>query len=243
MDVKETVRKLVKEAVEAHMQKQTSNKEIKPAITVLLTYSSSKKHEILKAIAEIEESFQVTVVASKEWASALDNKEILLLKNATNEDLQQLWSNTDLLIFPVASFQLVTKLALMIDDDKELTTAIQFQLLGKPIIIANDEVELGVYQQVLAPYSLQEKLQRNIRTIQSEKVKWVSLEQVAKVAKEEHEQFQERQPLILAKHIEKASRERRNEIIVPENSKITPVAKDMARALQVHIKKNSKHTP
>ncbi|WP_010197699.1 hypothetical protein [Bacillus sp. m3-13] len=68
------------------------------------------------------------------------------LDQADYPQLEKLWNFTDLLILPVASFQLVSKLALMVDDDRAIHTAIQFQLLGKPIVIAHNEVELGVYQ-------------------------------------------------------------------------------------------------
>ncbi|KMJ60368.1 hypothetical protein AB685_06050 [Bacillus sp. LL01] len=243
MDVKETVRELVKRAVEAYMAEQgnlSSKEKTKPSITVLLSYPSSDPKGVLKAVSDIKASFQVTLVTSRDWVEMLkDTEGVIPLESTDYEEVQALWTSTDLLILPVASFQLVSKLALMVDDDRAAQTAIQFQLLGKPIVIANNEVELGVYQQILAPHSVQEKLQGYLRTTQKDQVKWVPLNQLLHTAKEQHQLYQEKQPLILAKHIEHASRENVKAITVPKDSKITPVAKDMARELKIHIQKET----
>lgn len=239
MDVKETVRELVRQAVEAYISEQaTPERKKKPSITLLLSYQSGDPDGILKAVTEIKASFEVRLVASKEWEELLPAEVgILSLEQADYQELEALWTSTDLLILPVASYQLVSKLALMVDDDLAAKTAIQFQLLGKPIVIANNEVELGVYQQILAPHSVQEKLQSYMRTTQKDQVKWVPLNQLVRTANEQHQQYQEKQPLILAKHIEHAARENRKAITVPNKSKITPVAKDMARELKIQIEK------
>lgn len=245
VDVKETVRELVKKAVEAYMSEQakgtlTKSVKKKPSITVLLSYQSTDPNSILKAVTEMKSSFQVRIAASKEWEELLEGEgEVLPLEGAGYQELEALWTSTDLLILPVASFQLVAKLALMLDDDRAAKTAIQFQLLGKPVVIANNEVELGVYQQILAPHSVQEKLQTYMRTTQKDQVKWVPLNQLVRTAKEQHKLYQEKQPLVLAKHMERASRENVKAIKVPKNSKITPVAKDMARELKIQIQKET----
>ncbi|UAL47357.1 hypothetical protein K7887_21340 [Sutcliffiella horikoshii] len=239
MDVKEKVKELVRQAVEAYMSEQ-DNEEKKPAITVLLNYHSSNPGLILKAVTEIKESFAVKLVASKDWVELLEGDEdVLPLSQADHSELEKLWNSTDLLILPVASFQLVSKLALMVNDDRTAHTAIQFQLLGKPIVIANNEVELGVYQQILAPHSVQEKLQAYLRTTQKDQVKWVPLKQLLRTAKEQHQQYKEKQPLIMAKHIEHAARENVKTITVPKESKITPVAKDIAREMKIQIQKET----
>ncbi|WP_339148180.1 MULTISPECIES: hypothetical protein [unclassified Sutcliffiella] len=245
VDVKETVRELVKRAVEAYMSEQaettiTKSVKNKPSITVLLSYQSTDPNSILKAVTEIKSSFQVRIVASKEWKELLEGEEgVLPLDSAGYQELQALWTSTDLLILPVASFQLVSKLAMMLDDDRTTQTAIQFQLLGKPIVIVNNEVELGVYQQILAPYSVQEKLQSYMRTTQKDQVKWVPLNQLVRTAIEQHNLYQEKQPLVLAKHIERASTSKVKALSVPKNSKITPIAKDMARELKIQIQKET----
>ena len=239
MDVKEKVKELVRQAVEAYMSEQ-DNEEKNPAITVLLNYHSSNPGLILKAVTEIKESFAVKLVASKDWVERLEGDEdVLPLNQADHSELEKLWNSTDLLILPVASFQLVSKLALMVNDDRTAHTAIQFQLLGKPIVIANNEVELGVYQQILAPHSIQEKLQAYLRTTQKDQVKWVPLKQLLRTAKEQHQQYKEKQPLIMAKHIEHAARENVKTITVPKESKITPVAKDIAREMKIQIQKET----
>lgn len=243
VDVKETVRELVRKAVEAYMSEQTEDTITpaqikKPLITLLLSYQSTDPNNILKAVTEIKSSFQVRIVASKEWEELLEGEEgILSLDSADYQELQSLWTSTDLLILPVASFQLVSKLALMLDDDKVTKTAIQFQLLGKPVVIANNEVELGVYQQILATHSVQEKLQGYMRTTQKDQVKWVPLNKLVRTAKEQHQLYKDKQPLVLSKHIERASRENVKVVTVPKNSKISPVAKDMAREMKIQISK------
>ncbi|NLP49711.1 hypothetical protein [Bacillus sp. RO1] len=239
MDVKEKVKELVRQAVEAYISEQ-GNEEKKPNITVLLNYHSINPELILKAVTEIKQSFAVKLVASKDWEEQLDGEqEVLSLAQANQRDLEKLWNTTDLLILPVASFQLVSKLALMMDDDRTAHTAIQFQLLGKPIVIANNEVELGVYQQILAPHSVQEKLQGYMRTTQKDQVKWVPLNQLVRTAKEQLQHYKEKQPLIKAKHIEHAARANVKSITVPKESKITPVAKDMAREMKIDIQKET----
>lgn len=239
VDVKEKVKELVRQAVEAYMSEQGNSQE-KPTITVLLNYFSSNPELILKAVTEIKQSFQVQLVASKEWEELLKGEQdVLSLDQADYRQLEKLWNFTDLLILPVASFQLVSKLALMVDDDRTSYTAIQFQLLGKPIVIAHNEVELGVYQQILAPYSVQEKLQSYLRTTQKDQVKWIPLKQLLRTAKEQHQQYKDKQPLIMAKHIEHAARENVKTITVPKESKITPVAKDMAREMKIEIQKET----
>ncbi|NMH72104.1 hypothetical protein HF078_03350 [Bacillus sp. RO2] len=239
MDVQEKVKELVRQAVKAYMSDQGKGDK-KPTITVLLNYHSSNPELILKAVTEINQSFAVKLVASKDWEEQLDGEQdVLSLDQANHRELEQLWNTTDLLILPVASFQLVSKLALMMDDDSTSHTAIQFQLLGKPIVIANNEVELGVYQQILAPHSVQEKLQGYLRTTQKDQVKWVPLNQLLRTANEQLHHYKEKQPLILAKHIEHAARENVKTITVPKESKITPVAKDMAREFKIQIQKET----
>jgi hypothetical protein len=239
VDVQEKVKELVRQAVKAYMSDQGKGDK-KPTITVLLNYHSSNPELILKAVTEINQSFAVKLVASKDWEEQLDGEQdVLSLDQANHRELEQLWNTTDLLILPVASFQLVSKLALMMDDDSTSHTAIQFQLLGKPIVIANNEIELGVYQQILAPHSVQEKLQGYLRTTQKDQVKWVPLNQLLRTANEQLHHYKEKQPLILAKHIEHAARENVKTITVPKESKITPVAKDMAREFKIQIQKET----
>jgi hypothetical protein len=94
-----------------------------------------------------------------------------------------------------------------------------------------------VYQQIAAPHAVQNRVQGYIRQIQADQVKWVPLSRLVHTVKEQLQAFDDKQPLILAKHIEKADQDGLTELRLPKKSKLTPVAKDLAREFKIQLKK------
>jgi hypothetical protein len=154
----------------------------------------------------------------------------------SQQELTELIDQSSVLVIPQASYSLLSKLALTMDDEKVVWVAIQYQFLGKPIVIANDGVELNVYQQIHAPHPVQERIQSYIRRIQADQVKWVPLSKLVKTVDEQYAAYHDKQSLILAKHVERAYQEGLREIEVPEKSRVSPTAKDLARELKIQIK-------
>lgn len=238
MDVKEQIRLLVQEAVQAYLEEKKEEKT-KPAILILLGYQTSHPLDVLEAVTSISCQFDITILLTKEWLSAkehLSSYPTVMLEEVERKEWLSLVERAALLVLPIASYQLLAKLALTIDDDPASWFVIQYQLLGKPVVIANNQVELTVYQEILAPNSVQSRVQAYIRQIQADQVKWVPLHHLAKTMEQQLIAYKEKQPLILAKHMEKANREGIKELQLPKASKLTPIAKDLARELHIHLK-------
>lgn len=237
LDVKEQIKTVVQQVVEAYLQEQFQKK--KQSMAILLGYPSPDPSEVLKAITPFLDAYDVTFLLTKEWLPApaqLNGETYLLLDETGPKELLSIIEKTSILVVPAASYQLLAKLALTIDDEMGVWLAIQYQLLGKPIAIANNHVEPTVYQQIHAPQSVQERLKSYIRQIRTDQVNWVPLDKLAQSVEQQLIGYEEKKSLILEKHIEKAYREGLTEIHVPKKSQITPSAKDLARDLKIQMK-------
>jgi len=69
-------------------------------------------------------------------------------------------------------------------------------------------------------------------------VKWVPLNKLTQTVEHQFTAYEEKQSLILAKHVEKAFHTGLKELVVPLKSKITPSAKDLAKELKIVITKS-----
>jgi hypothetical protein len=236
VDVKLKIKMLVQQAVEAYLREQL-HKGKSNSIAILLCYESPKPSEILETILPLFHSYDVTLLTSKEWIPFLKEQPYILLEEMSHQQLWTFIEQTSMLVIPAASYHLIAKLALTMDDELAAWLAIQYQLAGKPVVIANNNVELNVYQQILAPYSVQERLLSYIRQIQSDQVKWVSLNKLCKSVEDQWHWYEEKKSIILAKHIETAHRHGLKKIGVPANSQVTPAAKDLAKELSIQITK------
>ncbi|MEW9050638.1 MAG: hypothetical protein AB2392_05735 [Neobacillus sp.] len=242
MDIKEKVKILVQQVVEAYIKEQLKiNKE--KSITILLGYQSPNPSEVLKAITPLLVHYDVTILLSKEWLPVpepLTRTTYLLIEDTSQAELMEIVEKTSLLVVPAASYRLLSKLALTMDDEVAVWLAIQYQLLGKPIVIANNYVEPTVYQQIHAPYSVQERLQTYIRQIRTDQVNWIPLSKLNQNVAHQLQAFETKKSLILEKHIEQAQREGLTKISLPQKSQVTPAAKDLAREYRIQIKQSSK---
>lgn len=228
------IRIVVRQVVEAYLKNR-----LKPSIAVLLSYQTANLSAVLKAVAPLMDNYNVTFILSKESQSEayqIRGCTQLLLENASQQELAEVVEKTNALVIPAATRGLLAKLALTADDDHAASLAIHYQLVGKPIILAKDDVELNVYQQILAPPSVQDRLQSYIRQIQADGVKWVPLSNLPEAVAEQVAAYEEKQSLILAKHVERAFRDGLEELRLPEHSKVTPSAKDRAKELNILIR-------
>lgn len=237
MDDKTQIKMIVQQVVETYLNKRFEENTENP-ITLLLGYQSPNPAAVLEAITPILGAYDVTFILSKEWLSAVNQyngTSYVLLEETSQQDLLSLVEQSSVLVVPAASYRFVSKLALTIDDELAVWLSVQYQLLGKPIVIASDYVAPNVYQQIHAPHSVQERLQTYIRQIQADQVKWVSLSKLAKTVDDQFAAYREKQSLILAKHVEKAYQDGLKEIVVSGKSKVTPSAKDLAKELKITI--------
>ncbi|WP_223590466.1 hypothetical protein [Neobacillus bataviensis] len=243
MDVKTKVKMLVQQVVEAYLKEQLQGKEKeKLSIAILLGYQSQNPSVVLEAVTSLIDSYEVTLILSKDWLpshAALGGKPYVLLDETSQQELNRIVESCSTLVVPVASYRLLSKLALTMDDELAVWLALQYQLLGKPVVIAKDYIEPNVYQLIHAPHSLQERLQSYIRQIQADQVKWVPLSKLAQTVDAQQTAYKEKQSLILAKHVEKAFQDGLKEIVVPDKSRVTPSAKDLAKELKIQITKTS----
>jgi hypothetical protein len=234
VETKEKIRNLVRQAVEAYIMEQQKARQ---SIAILLTYPTLHPAVVLKAVTPIIENNNVTLFLTKEWQSEFSRKSYFVINEMSKQEIKEMAEKTSILVVPVASYSFLSKLALTIDDVLPVWLAIQYQLEGKPVIIANHHIELNVYQQIHAPHSVQDRIQAYIRQLQADKVKWVPLETLEKTVEEVWKSYKEKKSLILVKHVETVFRDGSKEIVVPKNSQMTPAAKDLARELKIHIRK------
>lgn len=238
VDVKTQVKLLVQQVVEAYLKEKMDPTKNAP-IAILLGYHSSNPKTILEAVTPLVYTYNVTWLITKEWLpfqGEMKGLSYKLIEDLSQQEMTVLIDQSSVLVIPQASYGLLSKLALTLDDEAAVWVAIQCQLLGKPIVIANNGVEPNVYQQIHAPHTVQERIQTYIRKIQKDQVKWVPLSKLVKTVDEQYAAYQDKQSLILAKHIERAFQDGLNEIEIPEKSRVTPSAKDLARELKIQIK-------
>ena len=240
--LKEQVKALVYQVVKTYLNEQVEESK-SDSIVILLNYPTSHQLEgILEAVSHLADKYDVTMLVSEEWSQhrgKWTGNTILLNSETSQSTLEDVVEKAKLLVIPIASFQLLSKLALTMDDDEAAKLAIQFQLQGKPVVIAKDHVELNVYEQLLTPYSVQERIQGYVRQIQKDEVEWIPLKNLVNTVDGQISSYKEKAPLLLSKHIEKAMRDGLEEITIPAKSRITPSAKDLARELNVKIQKKT----
>ena len=239
MDSKTQVQILVRQVVEAYLNKSLQENKKQP-IAILLGYQSPNPTAVLEAVTTLLDAYDVKFILSKDWLPSLhqlNGTSYVFLEETTQQQLHSIIEQSSVLVVPAASYRLLSKLALTIDDELAVWLTIQSQLLGKPIVIASEHVSLSVYQQIHAPHSVQERLRSYISQIQADQVKWVPLSKLAKTVEDQLAIYSEKQSLILAKHVEKAYQEGLKEIVVPAKSKVTPSAKDLAKDLKIHFHK------
>ncbi|MFP5112013.1 hypothetical protein ACSU64_06490 [Bacillaceae bacterium C204] len=238
VDVKTQVKMLVQQAVETYLKEKMVPKKDVP-IAILLGYQSPNPTAVLEAVTPLLDTYNVTLLFTKEWLPIQEKMKGLfsvLIEDMSQQELTELIDQSSVLVIPQASYSLLSKLALTMDDETAVWVAIQYQFLGKPIVIANNGVEPNVYQQIHAPHPVQERIQSYIRRIRADQVKWVPLSKLVKTVDEQYAAYHDKQSLILAKHVERAFQEGLREIEVPEKSRVTPSAKDLARELKIQIK-------
>ena len=238
VDVKTQVKLLVQQVVEAYLKEKMDPKKDTP-ITILLGYHSSDPITVLEAVTQLVDTYNVTWLITKEWLPLQEKMKGLscvLLEEMPDEDLGTLIDQSSVLVIPQASYGLLSKLALTLDDETAAWVAIQYQLKGKPIVIANNGVEPNVYQQIHAPQTVQERIQSYIRRIQMDQVKWVPLSKLVNTVDEQYAAYLDKQSLVLAKHVERAFQEGLKEIEIPQKSRVTPLAIDLAKELKIQFK-------
>ncbi|MEH7502680.1 hypothetical protein V7152_11790 [Neobacillus drentensis] len=238
VDVKTQVKMLVQQAVEAYLREELKAKKDSP-IAILLGYESPNPTTVLEAVTPLLDTYEVTLLLTKEWLPLQEQwngMSYALIEEMPQQELSAMIEKSTVLVVPAASYRLLSKLALTMDDEAAVWVAIQYQLHGKPIVIANNGVEPNVYQQIHTPHSVQERLQSYIRKIQTDQVKWVPLNKLVKTVDKQYAAYQDKQSLILAKHVERAYQDGLKQIDVPLKSRVTPSAKDLARDLKIQIK-------
>ncbi|MEH7304467.1 hypothetical protein [Neobacillus drentensis] len=238
VDIKTQVKMLVQQVVESYLKDEMNTKKDVP-IAILLSYQSSNPATVLEAVTPLLDTYNVTFLLTKEWLSFQEQMKGLsyvLIENMSQHELTAMIHQSSVLVIPQASYRLLSKLALTMDDETAVWVAVQYQLQGKPIVIASNGVEPTVYQQIHAPHTVQERIQSYIRRIQADQVKWVPLSKLVKTVDEKYAAYLDKQPLILAKHVERAYQEGLKQIEVTEKSRVTPSAKDLAREFKIQIK-------
>lgn len=233
------IQELVRQVVKAYLDEQLKEDKGK-SLTILFGYPAHNLPEVLGMITPLLENYHITFLYSQKGLPVpleFKDKTYFVLEEMSFVNLKSIVKNSSILIVPVASYQFLTKLALTIDDELAVWLAIQYQLEGKPIIVANDHIALNAYQQIHAPYSVQDRLQSYIRQLQADQVKWVPLKNLEKTVEDQVKVYEEKKSLILAKHIETAFHDGWREMIVPKRSQLTPAAWDIAKELGIQIKK------
>jgi hypothetical protein len=239
VDVKTQIKMLVQQVVEAYFNEAEVQVKKEQPIAILLGYQAPNPSAVLEAVTPLLDTYDVTFLLTKDWLplqAPWNGMPYVLIEELPQQELSTMIEQSSVLVIPSASYRLLSKLAITMDDEAAVWTAIQYQLLGKPVVIASNGVEPNVYQQIHAPYSVQELLQSYIRQLQADQVKWVPLSKLVKTVEEQYDAYQDKQSLILAKHIERAYQDGLKEIDVPLKSRVTPSAKDLARELKIQIK-------
>lgn len=234
--MREKIKELVQQALNDWLHtKQTDHKHI----LILLAYESINSNSVIQNIKEISTRHKVTLCLSNEWKSdhqeALTNTNLIHLEDCSKEKLHQVLDQVDLLYVPTISHGLIAKISLLIDDDIPSWIALQTQLGGKDIIIANDQMPSKGSSIFLVKPSIERRIQNYWRQIREDGIHVIPINKVQqKIAN-----INQKKPVVLAKHIEKISIQGEKELTLPMGSILTPMGKDVAKELGITVKREN----
>jgi hypothetical protein len=233
---------IVRQVVQNYLQ-ATSSKISQRKLFIVLDYESPTPDLVWEKIKSISSRHKITLCLSDRWMDVPDRiifNQVIQLNQANRDRIKEAMQQTDIVLFPTASYSLLSKLALTIDDELALWIAIQMQLDGKDIIIASDQIEHRGIRHISAPATVLKRIQGYIRQVQTDGVVTGSLDKIEQWLESSSRFKAKKPPLILARHMEEIANAGEKELTVPEQSLITPMGRDKARELGITIKKDIK---
>lgn len=206
-------------------------------ILIILAYESEDPSQVWDVARKVCEAYPTYIAYTEEWRPVPDHTgaEYTFLLDKTNKFvLKQINQLTDLIVFPVISFRFLAKLALLIDDELAVHAAMQMQLDGKRVLIGKDQIEIPVLKKLTVPGAFRDKIQTYLNQLRRDHVEWARLnELLASISNGATRPL--KRPVLLAKHIEELAAEGQYELVVPTQTVVTPMSKELAKQYGVSI--------
>lgn len=237
MWMRDYISSLVQQTLKEYIKKERGQTHI----LVMLTNDRAHSEDVWEHIEVLAREYYVTLLVSereKEKVTALHVDDYFFLESVSKEDIASFNRTVDLLYCPVISHGFLAKLSLLIDDSKQVWIALQLILDGKEVLLGNDIVQQNRRMMFWQRPVIDKKVQNYVKDLRKDGINFCTMKQAVKVINARIKVAYDRRPLLLAKHVEEVAQDGLKEIYIPKNSLITPMAKDVARELQVVIKKS-----
>lgn len=237
--MKQYIESIVRQSIIDYYHSKSTKDSNKKYMLVLLESYSPTPAKIWETIQALSTKYKITLCVSEHWINIPDNiryDELIQLDRKNMAQLKSITERADLLFIPNSTYALIAKLAMIIDENLALWVTIQMLLNGKSILISTDSIKLKGMQKLTTPYSVNENIQRYIRQLQNYHVHLIPLSKVNEWLNSFNKNQFNKKHIVLAKHVQEIANEGEEELLVPKNSLITPMCKDMARELGVTLK-------
>lgn len=236
--MRDYISSLVQQSLKDYLKRDHSQSHL----LVMLTNDRAHSKDVWEHIEILASEYDVTLLVSereKEKATTLHVDNILFLESISIEDIASFSRGIDLLYCPVISHGFLAKLSLLLDDSKSVWIALQLILEGKEVLLGSDVIQQKRRMIFWQKPVIDKKVQNYVKDLRKDGINFCTMKHVLKMINTRIKVAHDRKPLLLAKHVEEVAKSGLKEIDVPKNSLITPMAKDVARELQVAIKEKS----
>lgn len=214
----------------------------KPHILIMLTNSRVDSSLMSNHILELSKRYTISLIVSEteqKYTDSLYIHRVFTLESITMVDIVQFSKMVDLMYCPSISHGFLAKLSMLLDDTNSIWIVLQMLLKGKKVLLGNNVFKQNKVANIWHNSSLETKVQSYIKDLKQDGVYFCSMKQATEVISKLLKKHQNKKPLLLAKHIEEIAHTEQQEITVPHNSIITPMAIDAAKQLRVAIKKET----
>lgn len=233
--MKDYITSLVQQTLHDYFKKADN----KQHILVLFTNHRAQINGFWEHMKQLTEQFHVSVVCSekeREDVAKLNVHDVYVKEDLTKDDVQHFSQTFPLLYCPSISYGFLAKLSLLLDDAVPIWLTMDMLLNGKEVLLGNDVI-IGERKKFFwYKPSTDNKVKHYMKELQKDGVQFSSMSQATKIITKQIKKASEKRPLLLAKHVQAVAELGEKELVVPNNCIITPMAKDMAKSLQMKIK-------
>jgi hypothetical protein len=239
--VKEKIEKIVREVVLEYFKSKNMKDPVnkKELFIVLEEVPTISQERIWATLSDLSINYNVSLCLAKSWSKIPENlkyKKKIELETEQIEIIKKEILEADLIFVPALTLSTLAKLALTMDDQVVMRILLEAQFGGKQLLLANDSLIPKGEQKITIPHSIQKKINSYLKQLREDSVGIVSIRNASRWIETYFENYSEARPIVLARHIEEVFNEGNHELLVPQNSLVTPMSKEYARNLGISIK-------
>jgi hypothetical protein len=237
--VRETIEEVVQQVVLDYFNRKSNRIQqvVRKVMILIDDHPVPINDSALEMVNQLAKHYSLTLCIPKNIKNSENSHVKQIELNPDNlAEIKKHMNETDLFILANPQYSNLAKLALSIDDTLGMWMTLQMQLDGKKIVFVKDFIHHTGTKKITSPHSLNNRIQTYIRQLRSENVYFIQGIKLEKWLSSYFEESKPKRHIVLAKHIKEVAEEGKRELIIPENSLITPACKEYAKEMGVVIK-------